>query len=449
MGETRQLARFIAGTAFDDLPTDLVERAKVYVLDNLAAGFAGSVQPWSRMAVALVEDLGGSATSSVFGQSRQADVSRAAFVNGVMMGAFEVEHIGHVAHASGTVFPATLALAERNHTDGRQFLLAMLLGYEVVNRVGEAQTAAVERERGFHNPGANGVFGAAASAGKLLGLDEERQAWALGIAGSHSSGLIEFVWEGAMTKRMHLGRASQMGMESALLAEKGYTGPTTVLEGKYGYLQAFSPKPYPERLVSGLGQEWISRDLVIKAYPCHATGQAVVHAIQQLKQERSLDPASIDHVVITTDSHAAESRYQDREPETLLGGQYSLPFTTAVALNCGLADPLAFNDETLWDSTVRALSKKVEIAADDERFGGHGGRAAELVIHYQGERITLQAESFPGSLQQPLDFDGAVDKFRRYSAHQIDEAQADAIVRLVGDTMSLGDVSELARLIRA
>src|SRR5204863_8554732 len=136
-------------------------KARIYLLDNLAAGFVGSVQPWSLIVASLARDLGGSGGASVFNHAWQADVSRATLINGVMMGAFEAEHIGHIAHPSATVFPAALAMAERMHADGRSFLQAMLLGYEVVCRVGEAQTRATEVERGFHNATENGAFGAA------------------------------------------------------------------------------------------------------------------------------------------------------------------------------------------------------------------------------------------------------------------------------------------------
>src|SRR5438093_5943497 len=151
MEPTRQLARFVAETGYQDLPAELVERAKVYLLDNLAAGFVGAVQPWSLMVASLAQDLGGKPEASVFNQPWRADVSRATLVNGAMMGAFEAEHIGHVAHPSATVFPAALAIAERDHLPGRAFIAALLLGYEVVGRIGEAQTRAVEAERGFHN----------------------------------------------------------------------------------------------------------------------------------------------------------------------------------------------------------------------------------------------------------------------------------------------------------
>lgn len=293
MNETMQIARFITDTGYVNLPANVIEKAKVYVLDNLASGFVGAEQPWSKKVSALVGDLGGREEASVFSQSAKADVSRASLVNGAMIGAFEVEHVGHSAHPGGTVFPAALAFAERERMDGQSFILAMMLGYEVTCRVGAAQTRATEDERGFHNPGVNGPFGAAVAVAKLMGLDQEKTAWALGIAGSHSAGLTEFARDGAMTKRLHLGRAAQSGLESALLAGKGFTGPTTVFEGRHGYLNAVSPSPQPAKLTDGLGDEWISSDLAIKAYPCHLTGQAIVHAIQELKQKTSFSAEDI------------------------------------------------------------------------------------------------------------------------------------------------------------
>jgi|DewCreStandDraft_2_1066082.scaffolds.fasta_scaffold00367_3 2-methylcitrate dehydratase PrpD len=448
MGATVELAEFIAGTDFDRLPASLVDRAKVYILDNLAAGFIGSVQPWSLVVADLVRELGGAGACSVFNQPWRTDPSRATLVNGVMMGAFEAEHVGHVAHPSATVFPAVLALAERLHADGKSFLTAMLLGYEVVCRVGEAQTAATERERGFHNPGVNGAFGAAAASGKLLGLDARRLAWALGIAGSHACGLVEFAWEGAMTKRMHPGRASQLGLESALLAARGFTGPTTVLEGRFGYLNAYSPSPRPEKLTAGLGQEWLAADLTIKAYPCHMLSQALVHAIATFRARNPLDPRRVERVVISGTFHAGLERHLDPAPRTVLGAQYSIPFTVAVALCYDLSDPFVFTEALLSDPFVVDLARRVEVRPEVDP--GHGwvpGGGHRITIEAGGRRHELAAEGFPGGPGQPLDFDGAAEKLYRYAGPVIGRAACEKLVGLVGRIEELGDAAELARAI--
>src|SRR5690606_1705517 len=148
-------------------------------------------------------------------------------------------------------------------------LAAVALGYEALCRVGAAATRAVEDERGFHGPGTNAPFGGAFGAGRALGLSADQMLHAAGIAASHGAGILEFAREGAMTKRLHIGRGSQLGLESALLAQHGFTGPTTGIEGDHGFLRVYSPSPQPERLLEDLGERWLLFDMSLKSYPCH------------------------------------------------------------------------------------------------------------------------------------------------------------------------------------
>ena len=224
-------------------------------------------------------------------QAWQTDISRAALANGALIGAFECEPLTG-SHACGTVFPAALAVCEREHCDGKAFLTALVVGFEVSARI--ARTAVgLESVRGFHNPGTQGPFGAAVAVGKLYGCDQETLVSAMGLAGSCSAGLLEFAWSGADTKRLHLGRASQLGLESALLARQGLRGPATVLEGRYGYFNAFSMPPKLDRLVDGLGTDWAIQPPSLKSYATHVTHQAVVQAIQDFQREHPLQPQHI------------------------------------------------------------------------------------------------------------------------------------------------------------
>lgn len=448
-GATRVLAEFVSRTRYADVPPAMVERAKVYVLDNLTAGFVGAVQPWVRIVGDLAAVLGRRAEASTFDVPARHDVSRAALVNGTAIGGFELEHIGYSAHPSAVVFPAALALAERDHRDGQTLITAMLAGYEVVCRIGRAQTPAVERERGFHNPAANGPFGAAAAAAALLALDAREAAWALGIAGSSAGGLTEFVWEGAMTKRLHLGRAAQLGLESALLAQRGFTGPSTVLEGPYGYFAAFSPRPAPDGLLPGLGETWLARDLVIKAYPCHLTGQAVAHALQCFRARRAPAAAAIRQVTITAGPRMLEGRHWDRSPQTVMGAQYSLPFTAALALTRDLAAPDAFDAQALADPAVRALAQRVGArAAHAPAEEADGMPAAEVAIETADGVETVSARDFPGAPATPLDFRGAAEKLVRYTARLIGASRAGTIVDAVRGLDRMPDVTALGALIR-
>ncbi|MBI3326307.1 MAG: MmgE/PrpD family protein, partial [Nitrospinae bacterium] len=384
--------------------------------------------------------------ASVINQPWQVDISRAALANGAMIGAFECEPLTG-SHASGTVLPAVLAVCQREHLSGKAFLTALALGFEVSARI--ARTAVgLESVRGFHNPGTQGPFGAAAAVGKLYGFDGRTLTSALGIAGSCSAGLLEFAWTGADTKRLHLGRASQLGLESALLAQQGYRGPPTVLEGRYGYFNAFSLPPNLARLLDGLGTEWAIQPPSLKSYATHVTHQAVVQAIQDFKQEHPLDPQTITRVAIRGDPHIMDARHAVREPESIMGGQYSLPFTTAVALTRDLSHPLVYNEEAVWDPMVRDLAKRVELIPLEEstQAAPHVSHV-EVLLECAGRSYTLPTRPYKGSPRNPFTWEEACSKFRRFTGSLIGARQAAAIIEAVEALNHVTDMAEVAQLL--
>src|SRR6201996_8514834 len=447
VGESRQLAEFVASTTFTDLPADVVERMKLYLLDTLAAGLAGSQQPWSRMVLDAERDRGGSGPCRVLGSAVMMAPASAALVNGTMVGAFELEHSAHLAPPGGTVPPATLAAAEAAEASGRDVLLACVLGYEVACRIGEAQTRAVEDERGFHNPAVNGPFSSAAAVGKIIGLDAGRQLNAFGIAGSMSGGLLEFAWSGAMVKRLHIGLANRAGLEAAYLARRGFTGPATVLEGDYGYLNAFSPTPKPDQLVAGLGRSWLSRDMKVKPYPAHGVLQAVIAALQEFKAAHPAGPDSITAVRVRAAGTARmlQPRFVARDPQTLLQAQLSLPFVVAVTLARDLYDPLNFDETVLADPGIARLASAVTW----EKADIDDPEAAELEITAGGTAHEVRARDYPGSDTRPATWDDAADKFRRYSQRVLTPERQQRVIRAVQTLDTQADAGELMALVQA
>ncbi len=417
MTETRRLAGFAAGCCYEDLPSSVIEAVRVYILDNLASGLVGSLTPWAEMVSDLAREMAPDGPCSLFHRPWTTSPSYAALVNGTMIGGFETDHafVRGSCHPSAAVFPAALAIAERDHLDGRSFIAAVAAGYELACRVGAAATRAVEDERGFHGPGTNAPFGGAAGAGRALGLDAEAMVNALGIAGSHAGGLLEFAREGAMTKRLHVGRGAQMGLESALLASKGFTGPSTVLEGEKGFLRVYSPSPRPELLVEGLGERYLLLEMMVKAYACHASFHPVIAGIHRIRAGGGLEAGSVGAVRVVGYPRMIE-RHDQREPTSgVLGAQYSLPFSVAVALYRDIADPLVYSEETLRDPVIRKLAASVELAVDRERFGVPGGPTAEVSLTAGGAEHTFEVSGWKSAPTDPYTFDEMAEKFRRTS----------------------------------
>jgi 2-methylcitrate dehydratase PrpD len=345
------------------------------------------------------------------------------------------------------VLPAALAICERDHVSGKDFLLALAVGYEISGRLNR-NAVGLESTRGFHNPGVQGPFGAAAAVGKLFGFDAATIARALGLAGSCSAGLLEFAWAGDDTKRTHLGRASSMGLESAILAKKGLRGPVTVIEGRYGYFNAFSEPTDIARLTEGLGTKWIIQPASHKSYATHVTHQAVVQAIQDLKREHSIDPRTITRVTVRGPHRILEDRHTVRDPMTVMGGQYSLPFTAAVALTRDMSNPLVYNDQAVRDPLVRKLATDMVLVVDEHAHAAHGAIAnAEVEVMCAGVTLKKTTSPHKGAPQNPFTWPDVCEKFTRYTRPYIDEARAQAIMDAVGDLDNQTDMARVAGLI--
>ncbi|MGH8665973.1 MAG: MmgE/PrpD family protein, partial [Burkholderiales bacterium] len=245
------------------------------------------------------------------------------------------------------------------------------------------------------------------------------------------------------TKRIHLGRASSMGLESALLAQKGLHGPVTVIEGRYGYFNAFSEPTDIAKLTDALGSKWIIQPASHKAYATHVTHQAVVQAIQDMKRSHGIDPQAITHVRIRGAHRILEDRHCVRDPRTVMGGQYSLPFTAAVALTRDMSNPLVYDQAAIEDPLVRNLSANMELVVDKSL---HDLFPAEVTIACGGQTFTRLTSAHKGSPHNPLSWEDACEKFGRYTRTFIGERQARALMEAVADLERQDDVGRIAAL---
>src|SRR5258706_9546938 len=260
----RSLARFASALQLADVPALDVERAKQCLIDLVGVALLGSSFPWAQSARRYAEHYGAGGTSRVLGGSAaRISAPLAALANGVAAHAFELDSLrrpGAGVHPGAALVPVALALGEELHSSGSDVLAAIVAGCEVMFRIGTASLHSSE-SLGFHAPGLTGPFGAAVVAGRLLHLDSERLCEALGIAGSLCGGVLAFAKAGnrAMGKRLHLGRAAESGILAARLAQSGFEGPDTILEGGFGFLETYCSESDPALLTAGLGEQRADR----------------------------------------------------------------------------------------------------------------------------------------------------------------------------------------------
>lgn len=412
--ETVQLATYAAELRYEDLPPDVVQRAKDCIADTVAVIVLGNGMPWSQIVIHYAQRIGAGGRSHILGSGGPTlHAPAAALANGTLAHAFESDNLVRPSagvHPGATLVPPSLAIAQERGSSGRDVVLAVVAGFEVMYRIGHATGHSNERQ-GFHAPGTTGPFGAAIAAGRLLGLDAEGLTNALGIAGSLAGGLMEFARSGtgAMVKRLHLGRAAEAGVVAASLAADGFTGPRSVLEGKAGFLHVFCPERTIEYLTQGLGTEFDTRRLCLKRFPMHMTAHTPVQAVMELQAEYGFAGAEVDRVTVDG-SERMTTTNNIREPADVMLAQYSIPFCVALALFRDPRDPASFDDGVVQDPDIRSMCARVTMRVADPQPRIAGASTVTIVLK-DGRALTRTVEEFNGTPARPLSQAELRDKF--------------------------------------
>jgi 2-methylcitrate dehydratase PrpD len=403
--ETERLAAYAAKLGYDELPAPVVQRAKDCICDTVAAIIYGAELPWSKMIVAHARRTSAAGRSSILGsEGGPVQAGAAALANGAMTHAFELDSLTKPdsgSHPGATVFTAALAVAEDRGLSGRDLLTAFVVGAESMFRIGHA-TKHTNEARGFHAPGTTGPFGAAAAAGRLMGLNAAKMTNALGVAGSCAGGLLEFAHagNGAMVKRLHMGRAAEGGVLAASLAADGFTGPTSVLEGEYGFLRVFCNDWDLSELTRGLGSEYFTLDIMLKRYACHITAHNPVEATLELRNEHKFTAADVAAITIAGNERMAKTN-NIPAPADMMLAQYSIPFSVALSLYRDPVDPRSFDQEVVHDRAILDLASRTRMAVtpgQDRR-----NLAATVTIKLKdGREVSRQVTSFKGTPERPM-----------------------------------------------
>lgn len=275
MSLSKELAQYVVSTSYDDIPEDVVEFTKLCILDYFSSAIAGKDTEPIKKVEELVEMLGGNEQASLINGGKSS-VANAALLNGAASHIVEQDdiHKSSIIHAATVVIPAALAVGEWKKLDGKDLITAVVVGYEVCFRIGEAVSPS--HYYYWHNTATCGTFGSAAAVAKLLNLSGEQTVHSLGNAGTQAAGLWEFIEDGAMSKQLHPGKAAMNGVISSMLAEKDFTAASKILEGRRGFFEAMSDEYDADKITDGLGKEF---KIMENSFKVHASCRHTHHAM--------------------------------------------------------------------------------------------------------------------------------------------------------------------------
>lgn len=448
---TRQIAEFVASTCYESLPAAVIEAAKDSFLDTLGIAIAGSVEPAARIVTRHALQSGGTEEASLVGGAAKVPARAAASVNGTLahIVGFSDFSVPNVLHPSVAVLPAVWAVGEAQRASGKALLLAHVLGVEVSCKIGSVLTPAFT-QRGFHPCAVVGTFGAAAAAGKLLGLDAAVLSQALGIAGVRAAGIK--VSLGTMSKAYAVGNAAEGGVAAAELAALGFTGSGDVLEGRDGFFQTFGSGVECSGLAEILGQpyEFEHPGITIKPYPACTRSHPAIDAALDVSAQSGFTAADIDTVECQV-APAVLQVVKISEPRNPMEAKFSLPFCIATALLDRNVSMESFTEAKLNDAEIRRIMPRI-LPRSEESLARRGAFAARLTVRLKNG-ITLQAHCDRNLWDQPEvaspeKREQLIRKFRYCAGRVLGEGEVTQIIALVGALEEEPDIERLMRIVR-
>ena len=448
VGPTGRTAHWLADLSLDQVPAEVIERAKDVLLDGVACLIVGAQLPWSRTAVEAISAFEGAGDSPVFGWGRTLALPAAALLNSTFIQGFELDDFHPLGplHSASIVIPALVATATAlGQVSGRQALTAALAGFEVGPRVGMALHGAEMLSRGWHSGAVFGTHAAAATTGVLLELDPARFEDALGLAGTQSGGLMAAQYE-AMSKRMHHGFATRAGVSAALLARGGYTGIKRVFERDYGgFLSVFGEghAPDPAQVSAELGTRWETQRIALKPYAAMGALHGPLDAILAIRARRALDPNAIAKVDIYM-SHAGYHHgwWRPERPLTPIGAQMNVGYAATTAILDGEAMAAQFTPARIDDNDVWSLIGRVEAHHDPAYDGDRTKRGGcRVLVTFRDGSVEEERVTLPRTVGRPLDRAEVIAKYDTLTSGLLDEERRTAIRDA---TLGLERLSDLA-----
>ncbi len=412
MNELEHLAKFVTELRWEELPQEVKESAKLHTLDTLTAGLGATENEVFQKMVKIFSEIDAEIKRgvAVWGTDHKVSLRTAALLNGMLSHILELDdvHTDSKTHIGTVVIPAAWTLAEYLGKSGKEFLEAVVCGYEVTSRIGMGFGVSAHRNRGWHVTGTAGVFGAAAACGKLLELNTEEIVSAFGLAGTQACSTWVFLTGGATHKILHPGRAAASGLDAALLVKAGMKGSREILDAKDGGIYPMMSDAYRYDYVDReLGKVWEILRVDNKPYPCCRSTHCAIDAAISLKNQYKITQEQIQKVEIDTylvgwkQCAAANSSIN---PKTATDAKFSTPYVVAAAFADGVVGLGDFEEEKILSTERQEFLKKVEVRPAQQftdRYPEHWGCNMKVTLK-DGNEVEKEILDASGSLTSPL-----------------------------------------------
>ncbi|MBI4214233.1 MAG: MmgE/PrpD family protein [Chloroflexi bacterium] len=449
MGATEEISRFIVEWPTERIPDEILHYGKRCLVNYFSVALCASTDPSLDILLDHFREEGGNPRASIIGRGGRTTLPNAALANGYL-GHFEDFDDTHIPfdyrdniHPSSPIYPAPLAAGEYLGASGREVLAAGVIGIEVALRVGMGISATPGGRSALHITATCGILGAAAAAGRLLGLNAEQMAYALGTAATQASGLTDNF--GSMCKPLHAGRAAQGGLVAALLAKRGFTSSRSILEAPSGFMHAMSAEPDVNLVTKDLGQWWEIPRVGLKPYSCGAGNHALIDAVLTLREK---DGVTLDNIESMTGRlrGLAAQLIRTRHPRTNLEAKFSFFHTMAAAFVDGQVLPAQFTEAKALDPQIASLRDRIELTSDS---GLSGRNAVVTVTLKDGRSYTERVDHPTGTPERPMSDEQIGAKFRGLAKGVLPDAQGEDLLSSLWKVDDLADVREVMQLASA
>lgn len=447
---TQILSRFVKETDYDALPTQVIEKAKVCLLDFLFVALGGHLSGLSAVQIITdyAKEIGGAREASILGDGSLVPCEYATMVNSIASEILELSDGDPriIGHAGQAVIPAALAIAEKERASGKELLTAIVVGYDVMVRIGYAVMPSAF-DRGLSASGCLSSFGAASAASKILDLTEQETQNALGLAAFASGFRESWTGTGTMDKDFMVGDAARRGLVAALLAKRGLSGAANILEGPRGFSHTFSDKVDFSATLQDLGNVFTILNQYLKPYPSCRHTHATIDAVRAILRKRPLDVDELDTVTIYLNEHAAAIAVA--VPTTYVGVRFSQQFSAAVTFLTGQATLHQFTEEMARAPQIGRLLEKVTIKVDpllDSAWPEKWSSRVEARLK-SGESVVHQIDYPKGDVKNPMDEDELREKYLSLLMGHATDSMVDRIMEKVKHIEDLKSVKELISIL--